>query len=143
MTLPDVLIDRELVLEDERRVEILTYGGGHTDSDVFVWIPDVKTVVAGDLVFQGKHPRMVDGHPAEWTEILRRIGALGPSAVIPGHGSPGDAGQIELLISYFEEAQRRLTEYDGDWADVPLPAGTADWEWDYHYTQGLAAIAAR
>jgi cyclase len=143
MTLPDVLIDDELVVEDQRRVEILTYGGGHTDSDVFLWVPDVRAVVAGDLGFQGKHPRMVDAHPAAWGEILRRMLDLGPSTVIPGHGEPGDEGQLELLIPYFEEAQGLLVEYNGDWANVPLPAGTEDWDWDYHYSEGLAAIAAR
>lgn len=143
MTLPDVLIDDALVVEDERRVEILTYGGGHTDSDVFVWVPEVRSVVAGDLGFQGKHPRMVDAHPAEWAEILRRILELGPSMVIPGHGEPGDRGQLELLIPYFEEAQERLVNYDGDWADLPLPQGTEEWDWDYHYSQGLEAIASR
>lgn len=143
MTLPDVLIDDELLVEDQRRVEILTYGGGHTDSDVFVWVPDARTVVAGDLGFHGKHPRMVDAHPAAWAEILRRILALGPSTVIPGHGEPGDEGHLELLIPYFEEAQERLVSYDGDWADVPLPQGTGEWGWDYHYSQGLEAIASR
>ncbi len=143
MTLPNVLIDSALIVEDQRRVEILTYGGGHTDSDVFVWVPDVQTIVAGDLGFQGKHPRMADAHPGPWADILRRILELGPSTVIPGHGEPGDEGQLELLIPYFDEAQRQLTEYDGDWADVPLPAGTEEWDWDYHYSQGLAAIAAR
>jgi glyoxylase-like metal-dependent hydrolase (beta-lactamase superfamily II) len=143
MTLPDVLIDGELVVEDQRRVEVLTYGGGHTDSDVFVWVPDVKAVVAGDLGFQGKHPRMVDAHPAAWAEILRRILKLDPSTVIPGHGEPGDRGQLELLIPYFEEAQALLVDYEGDWADVPLPEGTEEWDWDYHYSQGLAAIASR
>jgi len=143
MTLPDLLVDDELVVEDHRRVEILTYGGGHTDSDVFVWIPEVRAVVAGDLGFQGKHPRMVDAHPAAWAEILRRMLELGPSTVIPGHGEPGDEGQLELLIPYFEEAKALLAEYDGDWADVPLPSGTEEWDWDYHYSQGLAAIAAR
>lgn len=143
MTLPNVLIDNQLIIEDQRRVEILTYGGGHTDSDVFVWVPDVRTVVAGDLGFHGKHPRMVDGHPQTWAEILRRILELGPTTVIPGHGEPGDEGQLELLISYFEEAAGLLVGYDGNWADVPLPAGTEGWDWDYHFRQGLAAIAAR
>ncbi len=143
MTLPNVLIDNHLIIEDERRVEILTYGGGHTDSDVFVWVPDVETIVAGDLGFQGKHPRMVDSHPHAWADILRRILDLNPSMVIPGHGEPGDQGQLELLIPYFEEAQRMLQEFDGDWADVPLPVGTEDWDWDYHFSQGLAAIASR
>ena len=143
LTLPNVLINDELVLEDQRRVEILTYGGGHTDSDVFVWVPDVQTVVAGDLGFNGKHPRMVDAHPASWAEILRRILELGPSTVIPGHGEPGDEGQLERLIPYFDEVHGLLVEYDGDWADVPLPSGTEHWEWGYHFSQGLAAIAAR
>jgi glyoxylase-like metal-dependent hydrolase (beta-lactamase superfamily II) len=143
LTLPDVLIDNELVIEDQRRVEILTYGGGHTDSDVFVWVPDVRAVVAGDLGFHGKHPRMVDAHPGAWAEILRRMLELDPSTVIPGHGEPSDEGQLELLIPYFEEAQRLLGDYDGDWADVALPAGTEEWEWDYHFSEGLAAIAAR
>ncbi|MDX1450753.1 MAG: MBL fold metallo-hydrolase [Acidimicrobiia bacterium] len=143
MTLPNVLIDDELVVEDQRRVEILTYGGGHTDSDVFVWLPDVRTVVAGDLAFHGKHPRMVDAHLDVWGAILRRILALGPATVIPGHGEPGDQGQLELLVPYFEEAQRLLVEYDGDWEKVPLPAGTEAWDWEFHYSQGLAAIAAR
>jgi hypothetical protein len=47
------------------------------------------------------------------------------------------------LVPYFEEAQRLLMDYDGDWADVPLPEGTEDWDWDYHYSQGLEAIASR
>lgn len=143
MTLPDLLIDSELIVDDQRRVEVLTFGGGHTDSDVFVWVPDDRVVIAGDLGFQGKHPRMVDAHPAAWAEILRRILGLGPSTVIPGHGEPGDEGQLELLIPYFEEAQGLLVDYDGDWADVPLPKGTEKWDWDYHYSQGLAAIASR
>ncbi len=143
MTLPNVLIDSELIVDDQRRVEILTYGGGHTDSDVFLWIPDVGTIVAGDLGFQGKHPRMMDAHPGVWAGILQRILELGPNTVIPGHGEPGDEGQLELLVPYFAEAQRMLTEYDGDWADAPLPVGTEEWDWDYHYHQGLAAIAAR
>lgn len=143
MTLPDVLIDNMLVVEDQRRVEILTYGGGHTDSDVFVWVPDERTVVAGDLGFNGKHPRMVDAHPAAWAEILRRILQLGPTTVIPGHGEPGDEGQLELLIPYLEEARRRLLEHDGDWGRLPLPAGTEDWDWSHHWADGLAAIAAR
>lgn len=143
ITLPDVTIENELVVEDQRRVEILTYGGGHTDSDVFVWVPDVRAVVAGDLGFHGKHPRMVDAHPAAWAEILRRILELGPSTVIPGHGEPSDEGQLELLIPYFEEAQGLLVDYDGEWADVPLPKGTEGWDWAYHYSQGLEAIASR
>ena len=143
MTLPNVLIDNRLVIEDQRRVEILTYGGGHTDSDVFVWVPDAQAVVAGDLGFHRKHPRMVDGHPAAWAEILRRILDLGPSTVIPGHGEPDDQGQLELLIPYFEEAEGLLADYDGDWADAPLPEGSEGWGWDYHYREGLAAIASR
>lgn len=143
VTLPNVLIGNELVVEDQRRVEILTYGGGHTDSDVFVWVPDVRTVVTGDLGFHAKHPKMIDGHPGAWAEILRRILELGPSTVIPGHGESGDEGYLESLIPYFEAVEGLLVDYDGDWADAPLPEGTEGWDWGHHYWEGLAAIASR
>lgn len=143
MTLPNLLIEEMLVVDGPRRVEVLTYGGGHTDSDVFVWIPDDRLVVTGDLCFQRHHPRLVDGHPRKWAGILTRILELGPTSVMPGHGEPGDEGLLETLVPYFEEADDRLANYEGDWADVPLPAGTEDWDWDYHYSQGLAAIDSR
>jgi cyclase len=143
MTLPNVLMENSMVIDGERRVEILTYGGGHTDSDVFVWIPDDRVVVAGDLCFADRHPRMVDAHPAAWAEILRKILELGPRTVMPGHGEPGNEGLMEILVPYFEEAASRLTDYGGDWAEVPLPQGTTGWDWDHHYRDGLAAIASR
>lgn len=143
MTPPNLLIEKSLVIDGERPVEILTYGGGHTDSDVFVWLPEDRVIVAGDLCFARKHPRMVDAHPGSWAEILRGILRLRPRNVMPGHGPPGDEGLVEALIPYFEEAEARLADYDGDWADVPLPGGTDGWEWDYHYREGLAAISLR
>jgi glyoxylase-like metal-dependent hydrolase (beta-lactamase superfamily II) len=143
LTLPNLLIEESLVVDGQRRVEILSYGGGHTDSDVFVWIPGDRLVVTGDLCFQRHHPRLVDGHPGAWAKILTKILGLGPQTVMPGHGEPGDEGLLEMLVPYFEEAESRLADYEDDWADVPLPRGTEDWDWDYHYRQGLAAIASR
>ena len=71
------------------RSETLTYGGGHTDSDIFAWLPEDRIVIAGDLCWNGIHPRTHDGHPGPWADILDRMAALGPQRIHPGHGRPG------------------------------------------------------
>ena len=97
ITLPDILFEDRLVIEGERRMELLTYGGGHTDSDVFAWLPDDRIVIAGDLCWNRIHPRTQDGHPSAWADILDRMAALGPVKIHPGHGRPGGPEIPEIL----------------------------------------------
>ena len=41
---------------DLGRAQLLTYGGGHTESDAFLWIPEVATLLAADLVVMTPTP---------------------------------------------------------------------------------------
>ncbi|MCJ7725800.1 MAG: MBL fold metallo-hydrolase, partial [Acidimicrobiia bacterium] len=54
----------------DRTVEILSYGLGHTESDLFAYVPDAKLVVLGDLLWVGHHPRINDGDPLAWASAL-------------------------------------------------------------------------
>ncbi|MGD6818784.1 hypothetical protein ACQCVE_17175 [Metabacillus sp. 113a] len=50
-SLPTMMIEDRLVLEcSERKVELHCFGGGHTDSDLFMYLPEEKVLFAGDLV---------------------------------------------------------------------------------------------
>lgn len=84
---PDVTFDEELVLEGSRRsLHLITYGGGHSPSDVFAYLPDERIIFAGDLAMVGLHPSVGDGWPDRWMRILRRMQRLRPEQVLPGHG---------------------------------------------------------
>ena len=77
-----------------------TLGGGHTESDAFLWFED--TVFAGDLVVVERHPWVGDGDVEHWLEILDAFEARRPRVIVPGHGPIGSVGDIPPLRRYLE-----------------------------------------
>jgi glyoxylase-like metal-dependent hydrolase (beta-lactamase superfamily II) len=78
-----------LTLEGQT-LEIKT-GVGDAPDTTYVWIPSIKTVVAGDIVFRGVHPWTAEGKAdgrKAWIKTLDEISALGPEVVIAGHKDP-------------------------------------------------------
>ncbi|HZP15756.1 MAG TPA: MBL fold metallo-hydrolase [Nocardioides sp.] len=72
---------------------IVVYRAGHTDrSDTtFVHVPDLDLVVAGDIVYNGVFPFVVETDCAsrdEWRLALDAISACKPVHVVAGHKSP-------------------------------------------------------
>ena len=85
--LPVALAKPELTLEGQT----LEIHGGVTGDDVdnsYIYIPSIKTVVAGDTVFRGVHPWTANTKPEQrkaWIKTLDDIAALHPTTVIAGH----------------------------------------------------------
>ncbi|MBT8200941.1 MAG: MBL fold metallo-hydrolase [Acidimicrobiia bacterium] len=144
--LPNTIIGDRLDIEGERNVTILSYGRGHTESDLFLHLPDDAIIVAGDLVWTGMHPKTKDGYPGEWASVLDQIGELSPSRIIAGHGPPGTAADVSAMAMYMREVQTMLMAIQsGDLnpAEAPAPGGTADWDGIERFRSGLSTLAAR
>jgi len=143
LRLPDVLMDDRLVIAGERDLEILTYGGGHTDSDAFVWIPSERLLVSGDLCWTRIHPRIQDGHPSEWADILDRVILLDAAIVIPGHGTPAGPEVPAELVPYFRSVAAMIDEVraGADPNPLPLPASSETWDGPERLRTGLAVLA--
>jgi cyclase len=86
-------------LEREGAV-VETLGGGHTESDTFLWFED--TVFTGDLVVVESHPWVGDGDVEHWLEILDAFEARRPRVIVPGHGPIGSVEDIPPLRRYLE-----------------------------------------
>jgi glyoxylase-like metal-dependent hydrolase (beta-lactamase superfamily II) len=108
---PDLTIDSEMTIHGSRRtVRVITFGGGHSPSDVLAYLPDERIAFLGDLLFVGFHPSMTDGNPQEWVRILGEVRALGIDRAVPGHGRvAGEAAvpELERYISVLLEAARK------------------------------------
>ena len=69
----------------------------------YVWIPSIKAVVGGVVLFNDLHVWMADTQTPEsrrqWLATLDGIAALKPATVVPGHFKPGAALTTEA-ISY-------------------------------------------
>lgn len=145
LTVPSKIVADHLAVGGQRPVELLSFGGGHTDSDLFAWLPDDGIIIAGDLCWNGIHPRTHDGHPGPWADILDRIAALGPRQIHPGHGRPGGPEVAALLAPYLRTVADYVTAAaaGADAAALPPPAGSEHWESPERMRSGVATLAAR
>jgi metallo-beta-lactamase class B len=86
------------------------FGGGHTEDNIFVWIPDEKLLFGGcpvkalnwkGLGFTG------DADLEEWPNTLNKVLKAYPNCdlVIPGHGDPGDLSLIHHTLELLNTHQ--------------------------------------
>ena len=84
-----------------RAVELIEVGPAHTASDVIVYVPDARTVFAGDIMFVGSTPVMWVGSVQRWIAALEQILALDVETVVPGHGPVTDRAGVETVRRYW------------------------------------------
>ena len=77
-------------------------GPAHTAGDVIAHVPDAGVVFTGDILFNGGTPIIWAGPVANWSAACRRIRALEPTVVVPGHGPLTDADGMLALEGYLD-----------------------------------------
>lgn len=148
LRLSSITFDHRLTIHGAMRdVELLTLGGGHTDSDGFMLIPDVKVAFLGDLLFNKAHPSLWRDRADGWIDILAQIERMDITAVVPGHGPLGTLADVSALRQYWEELRafaESLTQRGAsaeDIAAIPIPGRFDGWEWPENYTGMLTKLA--
>jgi len=103
---PEELQGTTLTLEGE---QLQLFGGlqGDGPNNSFVWIPSIRTVVGGDIIFSGVHFGVPSGdNRALWLKSLDQIAALQPAVIVPGHqvpNAPNDASVIAFMKKYMQD----------------------------------------
>jgi len=105
--LPEELATPVLTLEGEEFPVTGGVQGADGPGNSFVYVPSLKTVITGDIVFDRVYfgvPR--DAARANWMKTIDQIAALKPAVVIPGHEGPGatrDMRSIEFMKKYIAD----------------------------------------
>ena len=78
---------------DEFTLNAVPVGHGDTDDSTVLWSPDLKLVVAGDVVYNGGFQYIPESITLEgrqsWIDAVEKVRALGPTSVVTGHKRPG------------------------------------------------------
>jgi len=84
---PTFMFDNELTLDiGNREVQVKHWGRGHTPGDAFVYLPQGRVLITGDLLTYPV-PFMRMTFPHEWVEVLRAMGRMEADIIVPGHGT--------------------------------------------------------
>jgi len=91
----------DTILLEGREIRVLGPMQGDHVHATALWIPSIRTLVAGDLVFNQMYLWMGEHGPAEiaaWGRSLDALAALKPEVVVPGHARPGLANDVSGLL---------------------------------------------
>ncbi|PTS91686.1 MBL fold metallo-hydrolase [Pedobacter sp. HMWF019] len=102
---PSVLEGSFIELEGHR-IEIIDTGHTDTAHSTSLWVPDLRLVVAGDVVYNHTHPFTAETNTESrehWAQAAEKLAALNPDAVISGHKQPelSDAPETALLTAQY------------------------------------------
>lgn len=104
---PDVAFEGDLVVDGGDLTLHLFHTPGHAPDHVAVWLPEIRTLLAGDAA---ESPFPYVGDRADLPVLIRsleRLRALDPSVVIPCHGGTADPGLLARNLTYFAEVAVR------------------------------------
>lgn len=89
-TPPTLTFKKELSIYLGDLTLLLKHTGGHCLGECIIYIPEVRTLITGDLVFRDRAPWVGNADIVKWIEVLSSLYGLNPEIVIPGHGEPTD-----------------------------------------------------
>jgi alkyl sulfatase BDS1-like metallo-beta-lactamase superfamily hydrolase len=89
-TYPDTTYDKSMTITVGGLRFELNHARGETDDHTWVWNPERRVLCTGDLIIwavpNAGNPQKVPRYCIEWAEALRKMAALNPEVLCPGHG---------------------------------------------------------
>jgi cyclase len=117
----------------DRAAELITFVGGHTESDAVLFLPQEEIAFMSDLLFIEYQPYLGGGAPERLLRILEAVSDLAPKLLVPGHGPVGTADSLTHMGQYvrtLDELARKMVE-DGKAEEtidtMAIPEPYDDW----------------
>ena len=111
IAVPTAITSTSIDIEGNK-LTVVEDGFTDTDHSTSIWVPSIKLLVAGDVVYNGIHPYLAETTQAtrnNWIEALKRLKKLNPQHVISGHKNPAfsdNPNTIQETITYLEDFQK-------------------------------------
>lgn len=110
---PDRILDAGTELDLGGLVLVLKqFGAAHTPSPLVVHIPQDNVVYAGDILYSGRLPAVVDGgNVKSWLAVFEALREFGDATFVPGHGKPDKLSAFEFSTrEYLQVLHAHMTQ---------------------------------
>ncbi len=140
--LPNVTFTDQLGLYGSSRSAVLhTFGGAHTHSDAFLWVPEEQVLFCGDIFVNRTHPWVGHGHIDNWIRTIDRISEFDVVQLVPGHGDVGNKDDLYAHREYLVHLLSLIDEVDKQ--DITIPEQYADWSAAHMFYRNIDALRSR
>jgi len=112
---PDDGIENDTVLNVDGEEIHLLVTPGHVPSELSVYYPRSKTLLAGDTIYEGSALTTSFGGPTQWKlwiSQLERLNKLDIETIVPGHGKLCSKEEIDRNIAYLREEIEKVEKKD-------------------------------
>jgi len=143
-TLPSITFDQHMSIHGSKRsVELITFGGGHTQSDALVYIPKDRIAIMGDLVLSKHHPVLMYANPQQWLDILDKVEELDIEIIVPGHGKVCSLNALHQVRTYITDLLEIVTDAaqrNQSLDKITVPSAYQDWFFTTYFKSNLQSI---
>ena len=102
-TVPNRTVSQTMTLQEGgREIRLMLLGRGHTDGDLYIYLPKEKVVMTGDAVVDWM-PFLNDGYPEEWVQTMDALGKLDFNHMILGHGEVATKDHLAFFRGYLAD----------------------------------------
>lgn len=119
--LPESTPEPTLTFRDHLSIDVgglaveLRHARGETDDHLWAWLPERKTICAGDFFIwnfpNAGNPQKFQRYPVEWAAALREMAGMGAELFVPAHGLPIEgAERIARVLSEVAGALESLVQ---------------------------------
>ncbi len=114
-TSPTICFKDKLHLYGPKSLELVQVDG-HTSGSTYLWQPDSKTLIAGDLVFNKEGPYGADEscNILTWQKVIESLIDLKPEIIVSGHGPRATIQDLNEINDFFLNCitfiRKKLTE---------------------------------
>ena len=104
-------------------------GPSHTPEDMVVYVPQLRTLFAGDIVFRGRVPYVGQADSGHWITALDTLLSYEIDVVVPGHGpaSASARADLEMTRDYLVHLRRTMGEAARNMEPFEEAYAKADW----------------
>ena len=116
--LPTRTVSKTATLQEGgREIQLHVLGRGHTDGDLYIYMPKEKVVATGDAVVDWM-PFLNDGYPEEWSQTVAALEKLDIVQIIPGHGEPAPKEHLAFFRGYLTDLVAAVKKAAADGATL-------------------------
>ena len=84
--------------------------GAETEDALVIGLPDVRTIIVQDLIYNRVHPFFGERRFTGWRAALQNYRRLPYDLILPGHGMPGGVEIYDQMREYIDFAENALAK---------------------------------